>query len=244
MPITFENITMGGLIVSTAPQSFDGTILLNYDISNPACYPGTGTTLTDLSGNGNNGELVNSPTYNANDFGGSLATASSGSRYIRTGTDFNLDNNFTVSVIANISSSQSYWATLWGNDNFNSSQGYWALQSNSNNLYFGKMSATFANNTSFSGSVQNALRVFDFTYDGTTAIIYFNGSAVASSNIGAPPTFTTNGIFFGGRHQNSGAGPALDIMNAKFYQMRVFASALTAQQILTNYNTVKSKYNL
>ena len=33
------------------------------DAGNPSSYPGTGTTWTDLTGNGNNGTLVNGPTY-------------------------------------------------------------------------------------------------------------------------------------------------------------------------------------
>ena len=42
------------------------------DASNPASYPGTGTTWFDLSGNGNNGTMVNGvvPLSNAMQFDG------------------------------------------------------------------------------------------------------------------------------------------------------------------------------
>ena len=39
-------------------------LVLNLDAGNTASYPGTGTTWTDLSGNGNNGTLVNGVGYN------------------------------------------------------------------------------------------------------------------------------------------------------------------------------------
>jgi hypothetical protein len=38
-------------------------LITSYDAGNPISYPGTGTTWYDLTGNGNNGTLYNSPTY-------------------------------------------------------------------------------------------------------------------------------------------------------------------------------------
>lgn len=38
-------------------------LILNLDAAKPASYPGSGTTWTDLSGNGYNGTLNNGPTY-------------------------------------------------------------------------------------------------------------------------------------------------------------------------------------
>lgn len=42
-----------------------------YDFSNPNCYPGSGTTIYDLSGYGNNGTLTNGPTFSTTN-GGAL----------------------------------------------------------------------------------------------------------------------------------------------------------------------------
>lgn len=46
-------------------------LVLNLDAGDLASYPGIGTTWTDLSGNGNNGTLVNGPTYTSAN-GGSI----------------------------------------------------------------------------------------------------------------------------------------------------------------------------
>ena len=46
-------------------------LVLDLDAGNPLSYPGTGTTWTDLSGNNNNGTLINGVGYNS-DNGGSL----------------------------------------------------------------------------------------------------------------------------------------------------------------------------
>ena len=50
---------------SVGPTTFiDDSLVLHLDAANSRSYPGTGTAWNDLSGNGNNGELTNGPTYN------------------------------------------------------------------------------------------------------------------------------------------------------------------------------------
>lgn len=57
---------------ATPPPLVTNGLVLNLDAGNSASYPGTGTTWTDLSGNGNHGTLFNSPAYSATN-GGSLS---------------------------------------------------------------------------------------------------------------------------------------------------------------------------
>ena len=53
------------------PRIVTDGLVLTLDAGNSKSYPGSGTTWTDLSGNGNNGTLTNGPTYNSSN-GGSL----------------------------------------------------------------------------------------------------------------------------------------------------------------------------
>ena len=55
-----------------APAIVTGGLVLNLDAGNPSSYPGSGTTWTDLSGNGNHGTLFNSPTFTSSSNGGNL----------------------------------------------------------------------------------------------------------------------------------------------------------------------------
>ena len=57
--------------IPPTPTIVQNGLVLNLDAGNTSSYPGTGTTWTDLSGNNNNGTLVNGPTYNSTN-GGSL----------------------------------------------------------------------------------------------------------------------------------------------------------------------------
>jgi hypothetical protein len=68
MAITFSN----GLRIGTSQLSIVTSGLnLWLDAGNVLSYPGTGTTWTDLSGNGRDGTLTSGPTYSATD-GGSI----------------------------------------------------------------------------------------------------------------------------------------------------------------------------
>lgn len=61
-----------GLIVSkpfSAPSIITSGLVMSLDAADPASYSGTSNTWTDLSGNGNNGTLVSSPTYNSSNQG-------------------------------------------------------------------------------------------------------------------------------------------------------------------------------
>lgn len=216
-----------------------GPALLYYDLSNSSCYSGSGSTLVDLSGNGNNGTLVNNPTYNGSDHGGSITTSRSSTQYIKTANTFDLGTSWTVSVIANISTSQQYWATLWGNDSY-PGVGYWALQTASNNL---QVNTSGFGGVTYTGSIQGSIKVFDFTYDGSNVTTYINGTSVISGSM-ATPTLASNGLYFSARHQNGGGATPVDLMNATFYQMKVYSSALDSSTILSNFNAVKSQYGL
>lgn len=65
MPIIGPGVTVGpGVSVTAVPPVTSGLSLF-LDTGNSTSYPGTGTAWSDLSGNGNNGTLVNSPAYTA-----------------------------------------------------------------------------------------------------------------------------------------------------------------------------------
>ena len=59
------------MAISYNPRIVTDGLVLALDAGNPKSYPGSGTTWTDLSGNGNNGTLTNGPTYSSAN-GGSI----------------------------------------------------------------------------------------------------------------------------------------------------------------------------
>jgi len=60
------------MALAHSPRIVTDGLVLCLDAGNAKSYPGSGTTWTDLSGNGNNGTLVNGVGYNGGS-GGSLS---------------------------------------------------------------------------------------------------------------------------------------------------------------------------
>jgi hypothetical protein len=56
---------------SFSPKIVTDGLSVYYDVANPRSYPGSGTTIYDLSRNGNNGTLINGVSYNTSN-GGAL----------------------------------------------------------------------------------------------------------------------------------------------------------------------------
>jgi hypothetical protein len=66
--ITISGSTISGGMILSGELA---TLQLYLDAGNASSYPGSGTTWTDLSGNGRNGTLTNGPTYSSAN-GGSI----------------------------------------------------------------------------------------------------------------------------------------------------------------------------
>jgi len=78
---------------------------------------------------------------------------------------------------------------------------------------------------------------------GTNSFIYINGSQVTSgsiSNVAISKPFV-----FNTRWENTGAAPSSgDSRESQFSQILVYSKALTAQEVLQNYNATKRRYGL
>ena len=207
-----------------SPAIVTSGLVLCLDAANPKSYSGTGTTWTDLSGNGYNGTLVNSPTFSQGVFtfngstnyinvsGVNFATGTStimgAARYTGAtrGRIINgLNNNWLMGHWAN--TTQNYYAEGWVS----------AVSSGTNDTNWRIMTAT-SNTTSPSYS------------------LYVNGTLSVSNTNG---TAGPNGLCIGAY-----AGGVGEFSTGQCGFVLAYNRILTAAEILQNYNATKSRFGL
>jgi hypothetical protein len=216
--------------LSHSPSLILPGLVLCLDAANSKSYFGSGTTWTDLSGNGNTGTLTNGPTY----------SSANGGSIVFDGVDDTLPTLLSTNTLNNIT--QSVWFK-WNGTNQSSGIMYLG-NSNSNGfgLYIGS-SGTPSNllGVLFGGSLFNALSSsvtlttnwtnFVITRDSTTTSLYQNGSLFASTT--NTPLTSASYPFIG----NFNAGG--NISNISFYNR-----ALTAAEIQQNFNALRSRFSI
>jgi hypothetical protein len=218
-------------------------------IFNLQTAPSSGTTWTDVSGNGYNATLQGTPTYVSNNGGGIRLNnaAYTGTDYISV--PYNIaSTTSTIEIVASFNPT-SHWATIWGNEAYSFSRGYFAYMPASTTINWGSPTG---NTTAATITASNSIRHWIFVINGTSKSLYLNGSQLGTTATLANPAggYTTGNFYFGARHTNAGTG-ATDKLNSSisanqpvFYQMRLYNKALSGSEITQNYNAIKSTYGI
>jgi len=224
--------TIGGYNIVT-----DG-LVLSLDAANPKSYPRSGTTWRDLSGNGNNGSLVNGPTFNSGN-GGSIVFDSAND-YVNFNL-INLSNIFTINIVAKAATGSGTNVLLCPSSN--NVDNWIAIANSKTQMYFTEF-ADF-NNVAFNGNTtidtsNNVWYSFTATCNVNTASLYvngnFDGSTTVGFNIGA----------WSGSNSSIGrrAGGGASYFSGSIALVQAYNRVLSAQEILQNYNAQKGRFGL
>ena len=208
---------------ATTPAFVTTGLKLNLDASTTSSYPGSGTTWTDISGSGNNGTLVNGPTYNSANNGS--ISFDGVDDYVNCGTPSISVGKITVSAWVKINSGSRFQHIV------DSSSDSWHLAIlNDNRPYF------------FNGSsYHTAAPILEVNkwylitgVQGTTLDIYING--VLGQSIATNANVTTNNINIGRWQLYSRP------LNGNIAQVLINNIALSQAEILQFFNATKAKY--
>jgi len=231
------NLTGGTDILRTniaTEQIIQDGLVLNLDAGASISYPGSGTTWTDLSGNGNNGTLVNGVGYSG-DNGGSLSFDGSND-YGDLGTFFTF-TNFTISLWVYPGSTQVQYADIFDN-NHSSTRNFVCQQDNLNtNQYeFICLNATNNSRTSAFTLTANTWHYLTFTWNNSVASGYINGVFHSSGSAANPINYVSPNLKLadwnnGGRN-----------WNGRMSNFMVHNRVLTASEIQQNFNATKSRF--
>jgi len=211
-------------------------LVLCLDAANPKSYPGSGTTWTDLSGNGNNGTLSATSIGYDNTNGGSL-TFDGSDDYISFVSNPSLTNQITVEVWVQLSStSPSGVAWILGREGsyrmlYASNRFTWVCATTNNGWY---STGTNINATSVTPYTQTYQVVG--TYDGSNNRIYVNGEL---KNTGAN---ISGNILTDGNYNLMRSEAAMEYGKGNLYSHKLYNRGLTAAEIQQNYLATKSRY--
>ena len=218
-----------------------GGLLVHYDPANKKSYPGSGTTVTDLSKNGHTIGLSSSPTFSTNNIGcfdhgadtGANINISSHSSFV---TAQSWEIWFNPDTIPANSTADSVWSNT-NNWNQNTGKGM--------HMIYGNFTFDYGNN--WGGACQHPLSNFTAgnwyhavgTTNGTTGTnkvkLYINGSLVDSGTSTVIPSDSTN-IKVG-----DGNGGNIDGKTGGF---SVYAKELSADQVKQNFEAKRGRYGI
>jgi hypothetical protein len=237
-PSSGFNINFGR--VSQAPSS---GIALRLDIGNAASYAGSGETVVDLEGN-SNAMLVNGPTYSAG-----YLTFNGTNQYLITKTSLG-------AVVPTDIVSISIWVYPQDNGVILSERGESSLVSGWHDsqmemvggvMKFGMWQAS-GHSPIITSSIATPLNTwynFTIVYNGTKLIAYVNGSSAGEVTfVRENPVETGNGLFYAVAAGDSTSLGDATYANMRLGQLLVYNSALSASEVLNNFESQRSLYGV
>ena len=216
-------------------------LVLALDAADRNSYPGSGTTWTDVSGNGNNGTLTNGPTFSNNSI-----VFDGVDDYVVVGSFNQLPTGSSARTV-----------NIWFNPNITTWQG------NVNSLFF--YGTTGVNGAVFGIDFDTYPTMEIYTWGGAGRDVFFSSSFPQTgwSNLSVVYNgSTTLSIYENSRNTQNATVTALSTTNTSVWigsidpsyqpwyydgrisNIQIYNRALSASEVLQNYNAQKSRFNL
>ena len=224
------------MAISRGPKIVTDGLVLALDAADKNSYPGTGTTWTDLSGNANNGTLTNGPTFSGDNGGSIVFDGVDDYINILNNSSFNVTDNISVEIWVRIETTQS------------NNLGFLIKYANGYLFYIVGVNNTFAFDS----------RNGDGTYyrtTGTTNIKDGVWKYLVGQKSGLSYKVYVNGVLEGSTTANSVGSIAGNVnlklgtddgtyLNGRIATFKIYNRALSATEVLQNYNSTKSRFGL
>ena len=226
--------------------ALNGAPVLCLDAGSRISYPGTGTAWTDLSGNANNGTLVNGPTFDSAN-GGSLVFNGT-NQYVNCGYNsniYNLTTDFTIEV----------WI-MWIGAVATTGNGQWMVANVDISNTNGGFQLGYIPNSGFILNTYGNLQDVRYNILPSTNT-WYNFVGVKSSTLGY--TIYLNGVFLANSNILTAAGAASrnlriahrerDGGSAGYFPgnipiTKIYNRALSATEVATNFSLLRGRYGI
>jgi hypothetical protein len=242
------------------PQIVRDGLVLYLDAGNRRSYPGSGTSWTDLSGNGNNGTLTNGPTFDSGN-GGSIVFDSVDD-HVSTGTNLSTiasnlfadgTGTWTVSTWfkfpispAGTRTGNASWMIVGRGGGIATAATFAIFVGSATDTGFGayapyKVACVVRGNVTIispSSVNDNIWHNTYVTWNGSSGAVYWDGEYISAVNVGTA-ALQTNNLFVG----NQGTGTT-HTFNGSISNVSIYNKALTATEVLQNFNATRSRFGV
>jgi len=216
------------------PRIVTNNLTSYLDAGNPRSYSGSGITVNGLIG-GIGGTLVNGIGFSSSNSGTFVLDGTND--YINEDTtSFDLTGDLSAEVWFNLSATANDWVRVIGKgDASNRTFGFWYNTPAAAFLY-----QRFAASGNVSGNYSISIQTNTWyhvivTSSGSTHKIYLNGLDIQTQT-GAGPFLSSSSTL------KVGYGEIHTYHNGRIGLYRIYNRALTAQEVLQNYNATKMRY--
>jgi len=243
------------------PEIVTNGLVMNLDAGFVPSYPRSGITWSDLSVNGNNGTLTNGPTFNSENegsivFDGTDDYVTNGNTSFTIANNLFADNNGSWSVTAWFKFPISPSGTKTGNQS-------WMIVGRAGGIATGGTFGLFigsATDTTYgaytpykcacvvrgsitiisTGSVNdNMWHSATVTWNGSTGEVFFDGYKTDNLNNTVLASLQTYELNIG-----TTANSSNHMFQGNIGTVKIYNKALSATEILQNYNATKSRFGL
>ena len=235
--------------LSGGPNIVINGLVLYLDAANPKSYISGSTTWNDISRSGNNGTLINGPTY----------SSANGGSIVFDGIDDYVTNIGTTSTFSFIQNTAVFTLNVWVKPSVLGTAMYFMGNNdgttNAKGFFFGKLS----NDRLWLAVTYNAASQFVISYQPSNYFTDTNWVNVTVSVNGSNAIAYKNGIRFGspsstiinfstgdsqrtlavGRVNNLGSNWSGNVAITQIYNRN-----LSDEEVLQNYNSTKSRFGL
>ena len=216
----------------TGPNIVTENLTFAVDAGSTRSYPSSGTTWKNLGSSGSDVALTNGPTFNAAN-GGYFEFDGTDDYAYSNSTSFNITGNVTInSWIRHDASGSSV-----GNYIANSANSGYRMRRNTASTN-GPLWIYASGNFVSGGNIENNIwYMVTGVFSSTGLRAYINGVLVGSNTTAYSSSF--GGSFFIGAY-----AVGSEIFGGDIASAQVYSSALTASEILQNFNAQKSRFGL
>jgi hypothetical protein len=234
---------------NNGPKIVTSGLVLALDAANIKSYPGSGTVWSDLSGNGYTGTLTNGPTFDSGNGGSIVFDGVDDTSDFGNILQLGLESRTYCCWYKMNSTSQTDFASLISKtDNdatayrqalgFSSTGNFRIVLRGESNVNYDTITTNPKIDTNWHYLVWVINRTSSyFLYQDTILLDSLSISAISSQN------FQLNRPLRIGSYNNNTNNPIL-FFNGNISQVSIYNRALTAQEILQNFNATRGRYGV